>query len=319
MVQSNQRRLLLLRKLIDEETDYENKISIQEIIERLKASLPQMKMDARTIRADLQALDATAFSIYSEKGKFGKLLYSRGERLFSNTELRILLDTVFAANFLPQKEKQRIVGKLKTLVSRPMARTLPDVLLDKNGPSWLFDRVQLQVQTLQNAMNGNRQIQFVYRKLEEKENVKSFAPYVLTWQDDFCYLVGKCIDTGTLQHFRVDCLTSIEILEETFEKDKFNLQLYTEQHFLRFSREGTEVEIRFAAHLYPKLIDEFGPSVSIEREKDGEIIVRLHTLRQDLLKSWILEWGGEAEVLKPESLRNAIKKEIADMQAIYKD
>lgn len=318
---SNQRRLLLLKQLLDEETDCEHKISVQEIIDRLKLSLPTMKMDARTIRADLDALDQASFSIYSEKGKFGKLLYSRGDRVFSHTEIRLLMDTVFAAHFLPRTVKAELIEGLKMLVSKPLAEDLPDVLLETYGPSWLFDKIQNQIDLLQRAMRSDQCMKFSYCSPdgEAERTVSHFAPYVLTWQGDFCYIVGKCEETKTIHHYRVDRIRNIQITEATFNKETFDFQLYAEHHFLRFSANGEAVKLRFAVSVSSRLIDLFGPALNMERDDEGYLIVQVRTLRLKALQEWILQWGSEVEVLEPASLRDSIKKEIACMQAIYNE
>jgi len=320
MVQNNQHRLLLIKKILMEETDSNHKISIQEIIHRLKPSLPEMKMDARTIRADLKALDDTSFSIKSEKGKFGKLLYNYNNHLFSSDELRFLIDAVFASKFLPRSEKRTMISRLKTLVSKPVANMLPDILLETYGTSWMFQRVEQHIGVLQRSIADSCLLNFkiVSYKGGGKENVREFAPYLVTWQDDFCYVIGKC-SGASMTHYRVDEITELEIAEKSFEREQFDFQDYAERHFLKFSKQGEAVKVRFHNSTYAKVIDHFGPAAAIEKDGEHHFTLILYTLRFDVIRNWLLEWGSGAEVLSPHHLRESIKKEIARMQAIYKD
>lgn len=321
MGQSNQHRLLLIKRILMEETDSNHKVSVQEIIQKLKPSLPEMKMDARTIRADIKALDDISFSIHSEKGKFGKLLYSHNNRLFTSDELRFLIDAIFTSKFLPISEKRTMISRLKTLVSKPVANMLPDVLLEHYGTSWIFPRVQLHIGAIQNAITYSSKLNFqvVSNKDEGSKSIKGFAPYLITWQNDLCYLVGECSIEGSMKHYRVDEMTELNCIEEPFKRKYFDFQAYAERHFLTFSKQGEAAELRFRNSVYTKVVDTFGPAVAIDKDGDEHFTMTVHTQRLDVLKNWLLEWGADVEVLHPDHLRKAIKKEIARMQAIYND
>jgi len=321
MVQSNQHRLLLIKRILMEETDSNHKVSVQEIIQKLKPSLPEMKMDARTIRADIKALDDMSFSIQSEKGKFGKLLYSHENRLFNSNELRFLIDAIFTSKFLPISEKRILISRLKTLVSKPVANMLPDVLLEHYGTSWIFHRVQLHIGAIQNAITHSCKLDFKIASYKSKgsKSVKGFAPYLITWQNNLCYLIGECATEGSMKHYRVDEMTDLNCIEESFKQKQFDFQAYAERHFLTFSKQGEAAELRFSNSAYTKVIDTFGPAVAIDKDDDEHFTMTVYTQRFDVLKHWLLEWGAEVEVLHPDHLRKAIKKEIARMQAIYND
>lgn len=55
----------------------------------------------------------------------------------------------------------------------------------------------------------------------------------------------------------------------------------------------------------------------IKDQKDGSIILSMHTSGRWDIKKWVLSYGAEAKVLEPEDLRNEISDELAAAQGNY--
>jgi predicted DNA-binding transcriptional regulator YafY len=58
-------------------------------------------------------------------------------------------------------------------------------------------------------------------------------------------------------------------------------------------------------------------SARIQEELDGGIVLRLKIAETSEIKRWVLQFGSEAEVLRPASLRRAIAEELAKAGARY--
>jgi predicted DNA-binding transcriptional regulator YafY len=55
----------------------------------------------------------------------------------------------------------------------------------------------------------------------------------------------------------------------------------------------------------------------MEFRRDGSLLLTLTTSHFLEIKKWILSWGSGARVLEPESLRNEIVTELAQMTQQY--
>jgi len=327
MVQNNQHRLLLLQKMLFEETDGEHKVSIQELADKLKTHLPDMKLDARTIRADLDTLDHASFKIHREKGKFGKLLYSHEQRLFDSIQLRLLIDAVLSADFLPKQEKQELVERLKMLASKPTARKLPKVLLNDQRKIVHYKGTKRNLEYVQQAIATGHVLRFQYGHYgadksfvpESADSLVQLEPYLVTWQHSLCYLIGRDQQTREMRHFRLDLARNMSIEKTTFVKEPFDLQTYISEHFLAFTNEGASVEIRFHRSAMNRVFDHFGVDAEIQLDGTEHFILFVRSNHPERLENFILGWGEQAEVIKPAMLREQIKKKITRMQAIYRD
>lgn len=61
------------------------------------------------------------------------------------------------------------------------------------------------------------------------------------------------------------------------------------------------------------------PTQEIEELPDGGLILRFCVGGLDEVKRWVMGYGSHAEVLAPESLRQAVKEELKQMATLYKE
>jgi len=57
----------------------------------------------------------------------------------------------------------------------------------------------------------------------------------------------------------------------------------------------------------------------ITAQKDGSIIFEAEVAGTEEIKFWVLSWGSKALVLEPESLREEIRAEFADLAERYSE
>lgn len=83
--------------------------------------------------------------------------------------------------------------------------------------------------------------------------------------------------------------------------------------------EPIEAKIWFSAE-QAKYIKErkWARNQKITHKKDGSIVLELKTSGWDDIKRWVLSYGSEAEVLKPEKLRNEVIAEFEAVKRKYK-
>ena len=80
----------------------------------------------------------------------------------------------------------------------------------------------------------------------------------------------------------------------------------------------TEVRIRFSAEAARYITEHrWHHSQQLEEQPDGSVIVRLELADLTEVKSWVLSFGSQAEVLAPEILRTAIREEVQSLLTVY--
>lgn len=326
MKQSNNYRLLQLKDLLFQETDEDHELDIYEIKEKLVQIMEVRNIDHRTIKNDLEALDQMDFDIIQNRRKFGKIFYSHQAKLFETYQIRLLVDAILSARFITPKEKGMLIDKLKELTSVHIRNTLPGPILFSQTVNIDYELIKLNIDRLHHAITSKRVVSYQYgdfnvqKEFEYRRNGDLYyvEPYALIWQNDLYYLIGKFQETNEIRHYRLDRIRSIDILEETFIKDKrFELQQYVDNTFHMYSGEELRMEIRFENSLINAILDRFGMDVSVQEDGEGHFILTTKAKLSDGLLSWILKWGQRAQVLSPESLVERVKHEIKNMSTNY--
>jgi predicted DNA-binding transcriptional regulator YafY len=142
-----------------------------------------------------------------------------------------------------------------------------------------------------------------------------FLQALTTW-----YLVAWCELDGAVCTFEVSRIIEAEPLEERFSfPDGFPLDRYLSGTFGQLpGPQSVRVSIRFSPN-HSKWIKErkWHSSQEIKEHEDGSFILSMEISSLDALMRWVMRYGGEAEVVAPEELRNRVKEEIVRMGMLY--
>src|SRR5699024_10207365 len=117
MERTSSYRLLKLKEVLFNETDEIDQLDMSQLRESLKKETGDAASDSRTVRRDMETLDAMDFEIIRNTGKYGKTLYSHQARLFETYQLRFMVDAVLSARFITPNEKKQLIHKMKQLTS----------------------------------------------------------------------------------------------------------------------------------------------------------------------------------------------------------
>lgn len=325
MKQTNQDRLLILRKILLKETDEWNQFSVQDLIEKLHAYLPDMKLDPRTIRTDMEKLQENEFEIEKQKGEYGKTFYSHQSRLFETHQLRLLIDAILFIEFMDEKEKHMMVNKIKSLASQSIAKTLPSPNYYSPITRVDYELVQNTIEIIHEAISRRDVLRYRYGQYNLNKRFEyshdggfyEVEPYELIWKKDNYYLIGKFVETGDLRHYRIDRIRDIELMFRRFKIEPFEFEAYIDKSFNMFSEEEIEIKILFDASLINIIIDQFGLNAHIEKVGENSFIYKGKAKTSEDLMNWILSWGTKAKVLEPSYLVEEVSSKIKKMHDMY--
>ena len=114
-------------------------------------------------------------------------------------------------------------------------------------------------------------------------------------------------------------MEAVEALLTTFELPKnFSPDAFFAGSWLIEQGETVRVQLRFAPEAARWVRDEqFHESQQTEDLEDGSILYSVCVQGTREITRWILGYGGEVEVLEPESLREAVAAAGRRMAALY--
>lgn len=175
------------------------------------------------------------------------------------------------------------------------------------------------------ALRDNRAIRFLYKPPTwQKHHSREVEPIHLASIAEEWYLVARDLEDNEdkLKLFAISRIESIEkIIDETFDPPEFDPEAFFSNRFGRFigtPGESHEIVVRFdkeAAIWIPER--QWHPKQKIEKHADGSLTLSFPAPALYEVKRWVLQWGGDAEVIQPGELRQEIQQEIEKMKAKY--
>ncbi|MET3574919.1 helix-turn-helix transcriptional regulator [Bhargavaea ullalensis] len=321
---NSRERLLKVVHLLMEETDERHPLTIHEIHARFDG----LGVSLKALREDVQALEESDdFPVAAVQEKEGTVKqYFFDGRRFRVHELRLLLDAISAAKFIPEQLTQSLLGKIRKLTSRPLADQLNNELHVAADSADVTDTAAA-VQTLHEAVQNRLRIAFKYGRytpdldfrLSRDGGDYVVEPYGLAWNNDKYYLIAYFPEKEEIRQYRVDRMRGIRLAGGDFVADPgFSLQAYLGSAFHMYSGEAISLEARFENRLINVVVDRYGTSANIRRDGEGHFILKTQAAMSDGLVRWLLGWGAGVSVLHPPQLTGRMREEIKRMNELYR-
>jgi predicted DNA-binding transcriptional regulator YafY len=325
---NNKERLLKLMEILREQTDEDHELSFEELMLHFKLAYgTEMKLNKNSLKDDIDHLIQSGFDVTINQVKEGlPKYYSHQYRLFELYELRMLIDAVVSARFITKDETKNLIRKIKKLTSMHQAKMLQNEILIDSSVKSESPMVRLTIHEIHQAIAEKKSITFQYGRYNvDKQFTLSrgggryyVKPLALTWTNDFYYLIAFFKEADEIRHYRIDRLRNVEVKEETFTFEPFDVSKYVQSTFHMFAGSEEWIKIRFHNELINVMLDKFGKDVNINKEGEEHFILTTKARHSEGLASWILNWGSQAKVISPPSLVEKIKTEIEKMNEIYR-
>jgi proteasome accessory factor B len=166
--------------------------------------------------------------------------------------------------------------------------------------------------TLARAAAHRQQIELAYRKPGRREaELRLVDPYHLANINGEWYLYAYDHTRKDIRTFVPARVQSVKLTGKTFERpQKFSLEKRLRDSFGVHSGEGEyEVVIRFNARAADYVREKkWHESQQLRELKGGGVELRMKLSSLMEIERWILSWGGDAKVLKPRELVEAVRK-----------
>ncbi|MGN1116525.1 MAG: WYL domain-containing protein, partial [Candidatus Ornithomonoglobus sp.] len=180
--------------------------------------------------------------------------------------------------------------------------------------------IYYNVDSIHNAIQENCKITFLYfdwdinKKKVFRHNGSKYviSPWALIWNNENYYLIGYDSESGMIKHYRVDRMTSIDILSQKREgKDAFkeiDVAVYARRFFGMYSGEITTVTLSCSKDITNAVIDRFGREVRFRPKADGERFeVDVNIAVSPVFYSWVFQFGGQVRILSPAWVADGLK------------
>ena len=284
----------------------------------------------RTIRRDLEALQASGFPLFDEviEGKRYWTLEAKAFRRLDDTgftlaELsalyfsRTLVECLAATPF--QQDVAAAFDKLSAALTPGMRQfldRLPLVFQAKgatpraaNPGSAKAEREHI-ARLLDATLHHRRATMQYFSMSSGREKEYVIEPYRLIYSPGGMYLLAFVPEYKELRTFSVDRIRGISLHEERFVPTEATDAAFA--HSIGINEGPPEhIEIAFEPRIAPYVRErQWHPSQKNADRNDGGVVLSLDVCNDWALRSWILSFGPLAHVLTPRTLAAQIRDEI---------
>lgn len=315
-------------------TDADHRLSQKDIVDILKAEY-DLETDRKSVKRNITSLLEMGYDInFSEAlrmfpNKQGKLEESYIlsdfylEREFTDSELRLLIDSLLFSKHIPYSQCKQLVDKLGGLSNRyfksrvRFISTLPETAPKNKELFWT-------IEVLDEAIARGKQVAFTYngygtdKKLHPKRDREYIVnPYQMAATNGRYYLIGNYDKYDNIAHYRLDRITDIQLLDTPVKpvrqvegmKNGLYLPQHMAEHLYMFSGESIPVTFRMKKSILNDVIDWFGTDIAFSEETEEEATARV-TVNWHAMRHWALQYCRHVKILTPNDLADTVKADL---------
>jgi predicted DNA-binding transcriptional regulator YafY len=294
----------------------------------LEAVASKLGIDSATLLRDLESL-ATRFD---EPGGFveGVQLYLGGETvsLVSNhfrrpmrptvSELRAVeLGLAMLRTEVPPDERSCIESAREKL-----RKTIAKLPADQNLDATHYAESEnpasaARLSALRDAFRSHQKVNLEYRKADTEEITnRIIRPYSFVVSNGAWYVFAYCEASEGLRIFRLDRIAGVTPRDEEYEiPESFHVSDVLSAHKAFAHQSAPSMKVRYS----PRIARWIAEREEGETASDGSFVVEHPLADPDWAVRHVLQYGPEAEVLEPESVRAAVKARLIRAAAALKE
>lgn len=349
---TQQPKKLLIMNILDilkRYTDENHRLSQREIADILKSEY-NMTADRKAIRRNLLNLMDCGYNIeYSETIRMipnkatgepeeNEILSDFYlERDFTDSELRLLIDSLLFSKHIPYSQCKELVKKLEGLSNiyfRSRIKHITQMPEDKANNQQIF----LNIDLIDEAISKKKKVSFHYLEYgtDKKQHIKKrpdgtvreyiVSPYQMAAKEGKYYLICNYDKYNDISNYRIDRITDLKKLDEPakpFEKldgadnRRLDLQKYMREHIYMYSSENVRVKFRITLPMISDVIDMFGSDVQFSDEDESGVTVSVYA-NEMAVEQFAKSFSPDVVILEPRELRDRLRDNFEKSLEIYK-
>ncbi len=295
-------------------------------------------VSTRTIRRDLQALEAAGFPLFDDRsGDDGKTRWSINGQAFKGLSVGLTLSELCALHFSRtlleslsgtpfRTDVERAFDKLGAALTphmRGFLDQLPRVIATKADPQRRRpgdeERMQRVMARAVEATLYHRQATFTYHsKSSDRTKTYLVHPYRLAHAQGGMYLIAFVPEYHEVRTFAAERVSDISLLEERFEPPAEMPDQAFPHSLGVHSGPPERIALAFAAGVADYVRSrEWHRSQRLAPRPDGGVHMTLDVCRDQALSAWILSFGPAVRVLDPADLAREIAGALQEAAARY--
>ena len=343
MNQTKKILILNILAILQEETDVEHTLTQQQIIELLERNYG-MVAGRKAVKRNLMDLVDFGFPIEYDTVRRGDDPETEPictnwyyNHKITDAELRLLIDLLLSAKYIPGKQKQDLAQHLEGLSSKYFKQKVRHIPMF-TGSSSISKQLFYTIDILDEAIQKNLKVTFHYGQFAPDKSIHKktdrngnsilyiVSPYQLAAQNGRYFLIANTDGHNDISHFRIDRILDIDILDQTNRiplnslpdyKNGLDIEKFMNEHINMLSGESVRVTFGFPNKYLDTVLDWFDLGELSISEAGDNYITATSVINYRAMKYWAIRYSAFIEVLEPANLRSEIGKALSSAAKKY--
>ena len=313
---NQKKKLLCLMRMLQEETDSSQGLSMPQIIERLEAA--GIQAERKALYRDLKALREAGFDIQKLPTRPVQYALIRSE--LGIDDVMMLVDVVQASPFLTERKSNQLVRSLKKLVSERERKKLSKRVHVQGRIRNQNESIFHNVDKVHEALQAKRKIEFLYFsfdtnvKANPRHNGKRYVvtPVKIVFADNNYYMAAYDDVDELIKTYRIDRMKIAQISREPATRcaaiANYDTDAFSYQRFSMFHGDPKCVTLRVEAELMDAIVDRFGRDVEVVKATKERADIRVNVEVSPQFFGWLAGLDGKAIIQTPRKLKKEYKE-----------
>jgi len=312
--------------------------TLTEIRDDLVDELGLGSLHTRSVRRDLEALQAAGINLDSQESARGRVWklgpMFRGSHKIGASATELIALSLGRDLLYPLAGTPFWVG-IESFWTK-MQETLPSAVWEhyhkfrrilhvQGRPAKSYKEQQGMLSTINRAIQQHRVVSVAYRSIDKAETRwRQIEPYGVVMYQSSLYIVAADQSKGqgdlAIRHFKLDRFKKAEALDTYFTPPKdFDLEKHLHGSIGIFGgSKPKNFRIKISARAAPWVVeDPWHSEQKIDEKPDGSVILTVKAAHELDIIPKVLSLGAQAEVLSPASCRKTIAETIEQMRKRY--
>ena len=304
-------KILLLLRMLQEETDAEHGLTMTQIIERLA----EYGVDAerKSIYTDIKTL--REFDVNVVTYQRNPVEYAIERRDFTLGELMLIVDAIQSCRAITDRQAKMLISNVKTLASNREQAKLDRRIHVVGRVKSKSESVLGTVDAIHEAMRLKCKVAFSYGRvgLDGKRRASNHgkkhvvSPVGVAYDDGFYYLTAWDDAHEGFAEYRLDRMGGIRVREDEPATrneaiDGYRFEARSAAVFGRFAGEEVTATFAVAPDKVEIITDRFGDAATFVGGTEDEVRVCAKVCKSEQFFGWVAGMGKAVRIAAPKSL-----------------
>jgi len=251
--------------------------------------------------------------VYIESGDRGvSLQASHFKRPMGLTRAELCALELGLAMLRPERppDEQRVIDRARERLRRMIAKLPNEEVSAPQRYGQLATRGDNQhLVTFRHGVRDRRQVRITYRSADAQESrTRTICPYGLVASRGAWYVVAHCDDTDGIRIYRLDRVEEAKLLTTSYDvPPSFSLDSVVQGGRLFHGQDGESLRVRYS----PRISRWIAEREDLPLDADRSVTVEYPLADAQWAVRHVLQYGPDAEVLAPASVRKAVADRLA--------